>query len=177
MYKRQVIFIRRKNTAHFRVCTVTYDRQKAIFHQFRDVAAIADCYLLPSIVDGRVFFDSGFELKNCHRNAVYKQQQIRATQAVTLHRKLVDHLSLIHIWYAPLAIRNSLAPIAGFGSQAAWFLFLMGLLFDITNLMTIGIWFFVSVVLFQVITLPVEFNASSRAINLLVSQGLSLIHI
>ena len=48
----------------------------------------------------------------------------------------------------------------------------MGLLFDITNLMTIGIWFFVSVVLFQVITLPVEFNASSRAINLLVSQGL-----
>lgn len=102
-------------------------------------------------------------------NAVYNGTSV-ASLGVAAHE--VGHAIQHAMGYAPLMIRNSLAPIAGFGSQAAWFLFLMGFIFDFTDLMTIGIWFFIAVVLFQLITLPVEFNASSRAIHLLESQGL-----
>src|SRR5690554_5861906 len=102
-------------------------------------------------------------------NAVYNGTSV-ASLGVAAHE--VGHAIQHAMGYAPLMIRNSLAPIAGFGSQAAWFLFLMGFIFDFTDLMTIGIWFFIAVVLFQLITLPVEFNASSRVIHLLESQGL-----
>lgn len=101
-------------------------------------------------------------------NAVYNGSSI-ASLGVAAHE--VGHAIQHDTGYAPLAIRNSIAPIASFGSQASWFLFLIGLFFDITNLMTIGIWFFLAVVIFQLITLPVEFNASSRAITLLDANG------
>jgi Zn-dependent membrane protease YugP len=73
--------------------------------------------------------------------------------------------------YIPLAIRNSLFPIASFGSQMAWFLVLLGLVMNALNLVDIGIILYIAAVLFQVVTLPVEFNASSRAIELLETGG------
>lgn len=69
--------------------------------------------------------------------------------------------------YAPLAIRNNLVPAANLGSQLAIPLFFMGLLFSFPMLMDIGIIAFSLAVAFQVITLPVELNASSRAIKVL----------
>lgn len=74
--------------------------------------------------------------------------------------------------YAPLIARNAIAPVASFGSQAAWLLVLAGLIFNALGLITLGIYVFTAAVVFQVITLPVEFNASSRAIALLQSNGL-----
>lgn len=73
--------------------------------------------------------------------------------------------------YVPLSIRNALFPVASFGSTAAFPLFLFGLLFGSYDLMTVGIWFFVAALAFQVVTLPVEFNASSRAMRLLTTGG------
>lgn len=80
--------------------------------------------------------------------------------------------------YVPLNIRNSLFPIASFGSSAAFPLFFIGLFFGMmgsmelaTTMMTIGIWFFIAALAFQVVTLPVEFNASSRAMRLLTTGG------
>lgn len=77
--------------------------------------------------------------------------------------------------YVPLNIRNSLFPIASFGSSAAFPLFFMGILFAYTDLgytlMTLGIWFFIAALAFQVITLPVEFDASARAMRLLTTGG------
>ncbi len=73
--------------------------------------------------------------------------------------------------YAPLAIRNAIVPIAGFGSQLAFPLFFIGLLFRSQNLMTVGILFFSAAVLFQLITLPVEYNASNRAVSVLEGYG------
>jgi len=73
--------------------------------------------------------------------------------------------------YAPLKVRHSLFPAANFGSQAGPFLALFGFLFRAEFLILLGIIFFAGAVLFQVATLPVEFNASSRALSLLKKQN------
>lgn len=81
--------------------------------------------------------------------------------------------------YAPLAIRNAIVPMAGFGSRAAFPLFFIGFLFSAGAaegnfgllLMDIGIAVFLFAILFQIITLPVEFNASSRAVASLADGG------
>ncbi|HHY09108.1 MAG TPA: zinc metallopeptidase [Firmicutes bacterium] len=73
--------------------------------------------------------------------------------------------------YVPLGIRNNLFPVASLGSQMALPLFMIGLLFSFDTLMLVGIWFFVAALAFQLITLPVEFNASRRAIGFLDAGG------
>ena len=66
--------------------------------------------------------------------------------------------------YAPMQIRSAVIPLTQIGSQLAYPLVLIGLIFSSMQfLVPIGIWLFVAVVFFQLITLPVEFNASSRA--------------
>lgn len=65
--------------------------------------------------------------------------------------------------YAPLKIRHAIFPVARFGSTAAFPLFFIGFLFSTPMLMNLGIVFFVAALLFQLVTLPVEFNASQRA--------------
>lgn len=73
--------------------------------------------------------------------------------------------------YVPLGIRNNLFPVASIGSQMAFPLFFMGLVFSWDTLMLVGIWFFIAALAFQVATLPVEFNASRRAIAQLSTGG------
>jgi Zn-dependent membrane protease YugP len=76
--------------------------------------------------------------------------------------------------YVPLAIRSSLVPVASFGSRLAFPLFLMGLIFaeaGLSWLMTVGIWLFIAAVAFSVVTLPVEYDASRRALALLTQGG------
>ena len=77
--------------------------------------------------------------------------------------------------YAPRKIRGALVPVANFGSTIAWPLILIGLLFSSQSSMlflNLGIIAFSLAVLFQIVTLPVEFNASSRAIRILGSSGM-----
>ncbi|HLT58799.1 MAG TPA: zinc metallopeptidase [Limnochordales bacterium] len=73
--------------------------------------------------------------------------------------------------YIPLAVRNGLFPVAAIGSQAAFPLFLIGLLMGFEPLLTLGIWLFIAALAFQVVTLPVEFDASGRAMRLLAAGG------
>ena len=74
--------------------------------------------------------------------------------------------------YAPLNLRSAIVPLANFGSNLAWPLFLAGLIFSVEPLLNIGILLFSLAVLFQVVTLPVEYNASSRALKMLESTGI-----
>lgn len=74
--------------------------------------------------------------------------------------------------YAPLAIRNFMVPVASFGSNAAWIIFAIGLVLQSFGLVMAGIALFSAVVLFQLVNLPVEFNASSRARSALLATGL-----
>jgi hypothetical protein len=75
--------------------------------------------------------------------------------------------------YAPIRIRNAIAPVVSIASNLAWPLLIAGIILSITGLVDLGILLFSSAVFFQVITLPVEFNASSTAIAQL--EGLSII--
>ena len=74
--------------------------------------------------------------------------------------------------YAPLNIRSAIVPAANVGSQLSWPLFIAGLIFSIRPLVTLGIVLFSLAVLFQLVTLPVEINASSRALKMLESTGI-----
>ena len=74
--------------------------------------------------------------------------------------------------YGPLAMRSALVPAANIGSNASYFILLMGFLFQSQMLMLLGIALFSMAVLFTLVTLPVEYNASSRAKELMVSSGI-----
>lgn len=77
--------------------------------------------------------------------------------------------------YAPLTIRGALVPVANFGSGMAWPLIIIGLFIQgnmSSFLINMGIALFSAAVLFQIVTLPVEFNASSRALKILGNSGL-----
>lgn len=74
--------------------------------------------------------------------------------------------------YSALVFRNTIVPVVNFSSSLSWILFFIGILLSYSTLVTIGIILFSVVVLFQLVTLPVEFNASSRALKLLEARGI-----
>ncbi|HSF39657.1 MAG TPA: zinc metallopeptidase [Thermoanaerobaculia bacterium] len=74
--------------------------------------------------------------------------------------------------YKPLWLRSALVPTAGIGSSIGYMVMLGGLLFSSTNMVLIGAMLFSAVLLFQVVTLPVEFDASARAKKLAFENGI-----
>lgn len=77
--------------------------------------------------------------------------------------------------YVPLSVRGALVPVANIGSAAAWPLIIVGLLMNGQTAVTfinLGIFLFSAAVLFQIITLPVEFNASARAVKMLETSAM-----
>lgn len=78
-----------------------------------------------------------------------------------------------HQEYAPLTIRNTIVPVVNICSNLSWPIILIGVVFSFNQtLVNIGILLFCAVVAFQLITLPVEYNASNRAIAILSNQGI-----
>jgi len=73
--------------------------------------------------------------------------------------------------YAPIKIRNAIIPVTNFGSKAAMPLLLLGLIFSIPEIAFLGVIAYSLAVVFQMITLPVEFNASNRAVEILGSRN------
>ena len=98
-------------------------------------------------------------------SGIYRGSHL-AGLAVAAHE--VEHATQHANGYFPLNLRHSFLPVANLGSKAAFPLFLIGFFFQSPGMMDIGIAFYAAVVAFQVITLPVEFNASSRAMAQLV---------
>lgn len=93
--------------------------------------------------------------------SVYNESSIAAI-CVAAHE--VGHAIQHQEAYKPLSIRSMLVPAANFGNYTAWILFILGLILSIPPLVEVGIVLFSFVVIFQLVTLPVEFNASSRAL-------------
>lgn len=91
----------------------------------------------------------------------------RSLSAVVIAAHEVGHAVQDARSYFPLKIRNSIVPAANLGSGLAFPLFFIGLIANLPFLMDIGIIFFALAVAFSVVTLPVEFNASRRAIRIL----------
>ncbi len=82
------------------------------------------------------------------------------------------HVCQHHFGYIPLSIRTALVPVANIGSQIGLPIIFLGLIIGMTPLAKIGIWVFSLAVLFQVVTLPVEFDASHRALGMLTQYGI-----
>lgn len=102
-------------------------------------------------------------------DAVYSSQSVAAL-GVAAHE--CGHVIQHHENYAPLNIRSMLVPAANIGSKAGIPIILLGVLFGYNQvLVQIGIWVFALAVLFQIVTLPVEFNASRRALVCLEEYG------
>ena len=72
--------------------------------------------------------------------------------------------------YSPLKFRTALVPIANLGSQMLFPLLIGGFFFKMTNLIYVGIALYAAALLFQLVTLPVEFNASARAVSFLEKE-------
>ena len=74
--------------------------------------------------------------------------------------------------YVPLTARNAIAPVVNFCSGISWFVLILGIFMQYEFMINLGILLFASAAVFQLITLPVEFNASRRAISALRKSGL-----
>jgi Zn-dependent membrane protease YugP len=74
--------------------------------------------------------------------------------------------------YSPLEIRNSIVPVVNFSSNASWIILMLGMLLSSPYIVRFGVILFTAVVVFQIITLPVEFNASNRAIKILEDRNI-----
>lgn len=83
----------------------------------------------------------------------------------------VGHAMQHHFGYAAFSVRNAIVPIANIGTYAAFPLLILGLIMGLPQLVQIGVIAFGAAVLFQLVTLPVEFNASNRAIHSLETGG------
>lgn len=92
-----------------------------------------------------------------------------ASLGVAAHE--VGHAVQHDTGYLPLYIRNTVIPVTQFGSTAAIPLFFLGIIVSSETLIGLGIVLFSTIVFFQLVTLPVEFNASSRALATLGGEG------
>lgn len=93
-----------------------------------------------------------------------------AAIGVTAHE--VGHAIQHATAYAAMRARHALVPVAGIGSNLGYILFIAGYFIQSFNLATVGLVLFSGAALFAAVTLPVEFNASNRAMTLLEEQGL-----
>ena len=105
-------------------------------------------------------------------DTVYNSSSVAAV-GVAAHE--CGHAVQHSVGYAPLSIRGALVPVANFGSALSWPLIIIGLFMggQMSSLLIIlGILLFSAAVLFQIVTLPVEFNASRRAVRVLETSGM-----
>lgn len=100
----------------------------------------------------------------------------RSLAALGIAAHEAGHAIQDHVRYAPLALRNFIVPLAGFGSNAAFLIFMLGLILSAAPLGRMLMWggviLFGAVVVFQLVNLPVEYDASNRARQVLAEMGL-----
>jgi Zn-dependent membrane protease YugP len=101
--------------------------------------------------------------------AVFSGRSVAAT-AVAAHE--VGHAIQHAKSYVPMTVRSAIWPIAAFGSQAWFFILIVGVLFSAFGLVQLALIVFAAVIVFQIVTLPVEFNASRRAMAQIRELGL-----
>lgn len=100
---------------------------------------------------------------------IYHSDSISGT-AVAAHE--VGHAIQDANNYTFMRVRSALVPVANLGSNFAYILILAGLILHIAQLGLLGVIFFAAAVLFQIVTLPVEFDASGRALKQIVNLGI-----
>lgn len=98
--------------------------------------------------------------------------QSRTLAAVGIAAHEAGHALQHALNYMPLTVRNAAVPLANFGSSASMILLMLGIMLQMPNLLLLGIGAFACIVFFQLVNLPVEFNASTRAKEQLAVLGI-----
>jgi Zn-dependent membrane protease YugP len=101
-------------------------------------------------------------------NDIYNGNTI-AAYGIAAHE--AGHVLQHYQGYGPIKLRNAIVPVVQISSKAAIPLFFLGMIINAGGFMTLGIILFSGVVIFHLVTLPVEFNASKRAISVLQDDG------
>ena len=117
-------------------------------------------YVKINLVDGNLsdHYDPRDKTLNLSRDVYYKNSI--ASVSIAAHE--VGHAIQDSVEYVPLKVRATLVPLANLGTQLSFFLIILGFFFSVF-FTKLGIALFFFAVLFQIVTLPVEFNASNRA--------------
>ena len=117
-------------------------------------------YVKINLVDGKLsdHYDPRDKTLNLSRDVYYKN----SIASVSIAAREVGHAIQDSVEYVPLKVRAALVPLANLGTQLSFFLIILGFFFSVF-FTKLGIALFFFAVLFQIVTLPVEFNASNRA--------------
>ncbi|RKI42818.1 zinc metallopeptidase [bacterium D16-51] len=102
-------------------------------------------------------------------DSVYGSSSVAAV-GVAAHE--CGHAIQHKVGYVPIKIRNAIVPVVNLGSKLSWPVIILGLVMGSFGVLRIGILLFALTLAFQVVTLPVEFNASGRALRVLKSRGI-----
>ena len=113
-----------------------------------------------------------YDPKNKTLNLSSDVAHSKSVSALAVAAHECGHAIQHHEGYGLLAFRNTLVPVANFGSNAGVWIFLLGFLFMPLLLVPLGLLLFSAAVVFHVITLPVELNASNRALNILHEKNM-----
>ena len=102
-------------------------------------------------------------------NDVYSSGSVAAL-GIAAHE--AGHAIQHNTGYSPIAVRNAFVPVVNFGNMLSMPILFAGFIFDMMNLVWLGIFLFSLMLLFQIVTLPVEFNASRRAVFILENDAI-----
>lgn len=102
-------------------------------------------------------------------DSVYGSSSVAAV-GVAAHE--CGHAIQHKVGYVPIKVRNAIVPVVNLGSRLSWPVILLGVILSSFGMIKIGILLFALTLAFQVVTLPVEFNASGRALRVLKSRGI-----
>ncbi|MDI3339294.1 MAG: zinc metallopeptidase [Sphaerobacter sp.] len=162
------------------------NRVRSTFQKFVQVpnqARLTGAEAARRILDANGLYDVPVELTNGELTDHYdpRTRTLRLSQPVYAGRSVAalgiaaheaGHALQHKVGYAPLQLRSALVPVASIGSNLGWIMVLAGIVIGLTQLAWLGVAFFAAGTVFALVTLPVEFNASSRALAALTSLGL-----
>lgn len=168
------------------ICMITSFRVKSVYKKYSKV--IAGCGLTGAQAALEILRRSGiddvivqyiggdltdnFDPRSRTVNLSEATYNSSSVAAISVAAHECGHVMQHQEGYLPLRIRSSILPMASFGSKAGVPIIVLGLFLSFSPLVTVGIWVFSLAVLFQIITLPVEFDASRRALLTLENTGL-----
>lgn len=151
-----------------RVDTSTYRRGAEVAREILNANGLFNV----GIEEGRGFLSDHYDPRTKTVRLSPENYHGRSIAAAAIAAHECGHAIQDGEGYAYLRFRHALVPVANIGSNASWILIMIGILFHYSGMLLLGIVFMGAAVLFQLITLPVEFNASNRAMNQMVSLGL-----
>lgn len=171
------------------ICLLASARVKSTFHKYnqvRSMSGMTGAQAAERILNSAGIYDVNIQHISGDLNDHYDPRNkvlslsdstygSASVAAVGVAAHECGHAIQHQIGYAPLNIRSAIVPVANFGSMIAWPMIFIGLFITSntgTLLINLGIICFSLAVLFQLVTLPVEFNASSRAVRILEDTGI-----